>query len=66
MKKNSLKERLATYITGVIATTILVYTMHFMFMFPKTMIVTYIILSAVHMSGVGKVILDKLSGYTRI
>jgi|MEHZ01.5.fsa_nt_MEHZ011424774.1_23 hypothetical protein len=66
MKKNSKRERLATYITGVLATTIVVYTMHFMFMFPKTMIITYIVLSAVHMSGLGTAILDKLSGYTRI
>ena len=66
MKKNSKRERLSTYITGVVATIILVYIMHFMFMFPKTMIVAYIILSAVHMTGLGKVIVDKLSGLTRV
>ena len=66
MKKNSITEKIATYVTGVVATAIVVYTMHFMFMFPKTMIVAYIILSAVHMTGLGKVIIDKLSGLTRI
>jgi succinate dehydrogenase hydrophobic anchor subunit len=63
---NSIADKIATYVTGVIATIILVYTMHFMFMFPKTIIVAYIILSAVHMTGLGKVIIDKLSGLTRV
>jgi len=45
------KDKIATYLTQLIAFAILAYVMHFVFMFPGTVIIVYAVISLMFQLG---------------
>jgi len=45
------KDKIATYLTQLIAFAILAYGMHFLFMFPGTVIIVYAVISLLFQLG---------------
>jgi hypothetical protein len=61
MDNIELKDKVATYLTQLLAFAIMAYALHFIFYYPGPMILLYAVISLVFQAGIVSWIQDKLA-----